>query len=130
MIRPLTSIYFSSITADFTSTGELEVNTITSLGDNLSLGLPSERFIRRSQMTLEHHDNPAAELRAEEIWQQRMATHSELESTSQIEESEMDSRCDMGRDQEDSKEIIKAKGKKSMIYQLDFPINLTLTFHK
>ena len=93
MIRPLTSIYFSSITADFTSTGELEVNTITSLGDNLSLGLPSERFIRRSQMTLEHHDNPAAELRAEEIWQQRMATHSELEATCQIEESEMDSRC-------------------------------------
>ena len=124
MIRPLTSIYFSSITADFTSTGELEVNTITSLGDNLSLGLPSERFIRRSQMTLEHHDNPAAELRAEEIWQQRTATHFELEATCQIEESEMDSRCEMERDREDSKEIIKAEGKKSMIYQLDSPINL------
>ena len=124
MIRPLTSIYFSSITADFTSTGELEVNTITSLGDNLSLGLPSERFICRSQMTLEHHDNPAAELRAEEIWQQRMATHFELEATCQIEESEMDSRCEMERDREDSKEIIKAEGKKSMIYQLDSPINL------
>ena len=124
MIRPLTSIYFSSITADFTSTGELEVNTITSLGDNLSLGLPSERFIRRSQMTLEHHDNPAAELRAEEIWQQRMAAHSELEASCQIEESEMDSRCEMERDREDSKEIIKTECKKSMIYQLDSPINL------
>ena len=48
-----------------------------------------------------------------------------LEGTaSKIEESEMDSRCEMERDREDSKEIIKAEGKKSMIYQLDSPINL------
>ena len=77
----ISSINLSSITADPTSTtlleatgGKVEVNVIASSSDDLSLGMPSERFSRRSQMIAEHHVNPAVELRAEELWQQRMAS--------------------------------------------------------
>ena len=99
----ISSINLSSITADPTSTTsleatgvEVEVNVIASSSDDLSLGMPSERFIRRSQMIAEHHASPAVEFRAEELWQQRMAS------------------SDIGNDFKDSLET-KAEGKNPFI---------------